>query len=149
MPSQKARQTYNRKNRTTINEKNRIRNNDAYKQNPELFKQRANKWQQANPEQYLWLKARARAKRSGLEFTISKEDIFIPKFCPYLGCELTHILGKGWLHTNASLDRIDNTKGYIKGNVQVVSWLANSMKRDASKEELLRFAESVLKLYGK
>ena len=46
-----------------------------------------------------------------------------------------------------SIDRIDNDKGYIKGNVQVISHKANSMKFTASKEELLKFAEWVKVTY--
>jgi hypothetical protein len=35
-----------------------------------------------------------------------------------------------------SLDRIDNTKGYVPGNVWVISWRANDLKRNATLEEL-------------
>lgn len=37
---------------------------------------------------------------------------------------------------SASLDRIDNTKGYVPGNIAVISWRANGLKSDASLEEL-------------
>ena len=47
-----------------------------------------------------------------------------------------------------SLDRMDNSKGYVKGNVQVISHKANSMKFSASKDELLKFAEWVMRVYS-
>ena len=43
-----------------------------------------------------------------------------------------------------SLDRIDNTKGYIEGNVAWISWKANTMKSDATREELKMFAEWII-----
>jgi hypothetical protein len=42
--------------------------------------------------------------------------------------------------SRASLDRIDNTKGYVPGNVVVVSYRANRIKSDATAQELLRIA---------
>jgi hypothetical protein len=45
-----------------------------------------------------------------------------------------------------SIDRIDNTKGYIKGNVIVMSTLANAMKNKASFEQLKSFSTNILKL---
>ena len=44
----------------------------------------------------------------------------------------------------ASLDRIDNSKGYIEGNVMWISWKANTMKSNATKKELKMFAEWVM-----
>ena len=44
----------------------------------------------------------------------------------------------------ASLDRIDNSKGYIEGNVMWISWKANTMKSNATKKELKMFAEWIM-----
>jgi len=35
-----------------------------------------------------------------------------------------------------SLDRIDATKGYIRGNVAIICWRCNALKRDATLSEL-------------
>lgn len=43
-----------------------------------------------------------------------------------------------------SVDRINPHLGYVPGNVQVISYKANSMKRNCTMEELLMFAETVL-----
>ena len=44
------------------------------------------------------------------------------------------------------LDRIDSTKGYIKGNVWVISNRANTLKNDASLQELKTLVENLEKL---
>lgn len=84
----------------------------------------------------VWSGARARAKEKGLEFSIRREDFLIPEFCPAIGIPLD------WSDRNhtPSLDRIDNTKGYVFGNVVVVSSKANTTKRDLTVEELKRMA---------
>ena len=59
--------------------------------------------------------------------------------CPLLGLKLMYKPYKQGLRppsNYASLDRIDPTKGYIEGNVQILSFRANSIKSDASLEEL-------------
>ncbi len=68
----------------------------------------------------------------------------IPTHCPYLGCELTYITGQGRLDTTASVDKIDPELGYVKGNVQVISDLANRMKNSATLQQLTTFAKNVL-----
>jgi hypothetical protein len=45
------------------------------------------------------------------------------------------------------LDKIVPELGYVKGNVQVISTLANTMKNQASIEQLLTFAHSVIRLH--
>lgn len=101
-------------------------------------------WMSNNPEQRMLKQARDSSKQRNLEFNITLEDIIIPTHCPYLGVELTTLMGVGRDNNRVSLDRIDNSKGYVKGNVQVISSKANFMKRDATIEELLTFARGIL-----
>jgi hypothetical protein len=94
-------------------------------------------------------RAKNRTKVNGLELSISYTDLVIPTHCPILGIPLEASVGSpGGTPGSPSLDRIDNTKGYIKGNIQVISHLANQMKAQASKEELVRFAKWVLAEYN-
>ena len=65
-----------------------------------------------------------------------------------MSVELTTIHGNGKLDTNASIDRIDSTKGYIPNNIEVISLLANRMKNSATIEQLKTFAKNIDKLYG-
>lgn len=89
-------------------------------------------------------KAKTRAQKRGLEFNIDESDIVIPEVCPIL--EVPLIIGtKGDYEYSPSLDRIDNTKGYVKGNVQVISKKANSMKNSATSEELQTFCKNILR----
>jgi len=106
--------------------------------------ERNKEWIKAHPEYQLWKQAKDSSKQRGLDFTITQEDIIIPTHCPYLGIALTNIRDGGRQDTNISLDRIDNTKGYVKDNIQVISSKANYMKRDATIPELLAFAKGVL-----
>lgn len=95
-----------------------------------------------SPAAYLYRIAKHRAKKKGIEFSIEVGDIVLPTHCPILGIELTmHSDGTtGGKNNSYSLDRIDTTQGYVKGNVHVISFLANSMKRNATPRELLCFA---------
>ena len=44
----------------------------------------------------------------------------------------------------ASLDRIDSTRGYLKGNVRYVTVIANFCKQGFSDEDVLAFARGVV-----
>jgi hypothetical protein len=93
----------------------------------------------------LYSDAKTRATKKGLEFNIELEDIVIPDMCPILDIKLE----KNKIHkgdNSPSLDRIDNAKGYIKGNVWVISSLANQMKSSANKEQLIKFGQWTLTL---
>ena len=111
-------------------------------------KERSLKYWLEDPIRRLLIYSKSRAKVANLEFNLSKEDIIIPEKCPYLGIELLNIIGDRSIKNKISLDRIDSSLGYIKGNVQVISWQANCMKNNASKEELIEFAKGVLKIHG-
>ena len=104
-------------------------------------------WRINNYEKYILQTAKGRARFHGIEFNLELSDISIPPICPYLGIPITQYQGKGLFDSNASLDRIDNTKGYVKGNVEVISNLANKMKRNATKEQLLCFAKNIMSKY--
>jgi hypothetical protein len=97
------------------------------------------------PEWKMHQRAKQRCKQTGRDFNIEVSDIVIPDVCPILGIKLNVNSGRSGAYNNSpSLDRINNSKGYIKGNVQVISQLANSMKSYASNEELHKFAQWVL-----
>lgn len=83
----------------------------------------------------LYKNIKSRCKRTGREFSIELEDIIIPEKCPVFGFELKREDKRTWMYA-PSVDRIDSSKGYIKGNVTVVSRRANILKRDATVEEL-------------
>jgi hypothetical protein len=48
-----------------------------------------------------------------------------------------------------SLDRIDNKRGYEKGNVIVVSMMANSIKNQATPSQIKKVGDFYEKLYRK
>jgi hypothetical protein len=95
-------------------------------------------------KKYMYSTAKIRAQKKGIPFDIEEDDIIIPKVCPIL--EVPLVLGhKGNYEYTPSLDRIDNSKGYVKGNIMVISKKANSMKNSASIEELKMFVKNVLR----
>jgi hypothetical protein len=109
----------------------------------EHFVAKMREWVGASPSLYLWRRAKERARVKGLAFSIEVQDVVVPARCPVLGCALSRGEGK-FCPTSPTLDRIDSTKGYVKGNVVVVSWRANRLKSDATLDELraiVRFYE--------
>lgn len=88
---------------------------------------------------------RCRAKTSGVPFDLTLEDLVIPSECPALGIPLNSHWGgatRDDVKDNCpSVDRIIPSLGYVKGNTQVISYRANRIKTDASKEEILSVYE--------
>lgn len=83
--------------------------------------------------------AKQHAKKIGVECTITIDDITVPNKCPIL--ETNFILHDKYY--TYSIDRIDNTKGYIPGNIGVITRLANMMKNCASEKQLLLFSKNI------
>lgn len=101
----------------------------------------------AHPVEHILRRAVARAARKNIECTITLDDIRpLPTHCPVFGFELTR--GNGMQDPTAfSLDRIDNSKGYIPGNVVVISYLANRLKNDGTAAQHERIAQW-MRAYG-
>lgn len=114
------------------------RNRDAFHATNRRFREQ-------NPARVMWKGARERARNKCLPFDLEESDIVIPTHCPVLGIELQ--IGKGQ-PTDASptLDRVVPEKGYVKGNVAVISSRANTIKRHgtaAEHEAIARWMRSV------
>lgn len=122
----------------------------------EALNERARKWRETNPEKTkevleksrknfpqrnILNKARSSAKVRGLEFNLELSDIIIPKYCPYFNVPLDTWGAKDFV---PSIDRIDSSKGYVKGNIEIISYLANKMKHTATQDQLVSFAKGVL-----
>jgi hypothetical protein len=67
-----------------------------------------------------------------------------PSKCPVFNKPFVE-RGEGFNNWSPSIDKIDPKKGYVRGNIQVISLLANCMKRDATPSQLKQFARWVLK----
>ena len=93
----------------------------------------------SRPLLLMWRRARGRAERSGKEFSITVADLGeMPTHCPILGIPLvTRIKPGAALPDTPSIDRIENRLGYIPGNVQIVSWIANHMKNAGTLDQLI------------
>lgn len=92
----------------------------------------------SDPRRKLLNSTKTSAKTRGLEHSISINDIVIPSVCPVFGVPL--ILG-GKSHNSVSVDRVDSSKGYIKGNVRVISFRANTLKSNGTLEEFQKIVE--------
>lgn len=104
-------------------------------------------WFRENWLEHLVHQARNRAKKSGVPFDITANDIHVPELCPLLQIPIRQNLGANAPCDNSpSLDRIIPELGYVRGNVMLISYKANKMKSNATKEELVVFSENVLRL---
>ena len=74
----------------------------------------------------LYDSAKSRATKKKRDFNIELDDIVIPEICPVFGTAIG----------TPSIDRIDSNKGYVKGNIRVISLRANHLKNNATVEEM-------------
>lgn len=122
------------------------RNKEDKAANPEKWKEwsrnsyHRRKADPKNIKAYLLKNAKARATQKELPFDITEEDIILPEICPVF----KRPFDRNDRRTGYSLDRITPELGYVKGNIQVISQLANAMKWDSTPSERLLFAEWIL-----
>lgn len=96
----------------------------------------------------MWNKIKNQALKRGLVFNVSIEycwDLFIKqnKQCALSGQEIE--INYKSRHITASLDRIDNDKGYVTDNVQWVHRKVNFMKQNMKEEEFFHFCKLIVK----
>lgn len=100
-------------------------------------------WRRANPDYWLWLNAKKRANKQGLEFDLSAEHVkslVAPMVCSVTGISLSWTWdGQDKNPWGPSLDRIDNAKGYTVDNVRVVCWIFNLAKSTWTDDVVERF----------
>jgi hypothetical protein len=97
-----------------------------------LCKKSAVDWKKVPLEKRIFNRVKSRAKNKNIEFNLELEDIILPEKCPIFNKDF--IYGDNdWTY---SVDRINNFKGYLKDNIQIISNRANRLKGDFSVEEL-------------
>lgn len=85
-----------------------------------------------------------RAKTKGIEFKISSDDLELPDFCPVLGIEIRYGSEVRMSPNSPSVDRIDNSKGYLPDNIKVISNRANILKKDGTIEEMRKIVQYMI-----
>ena len=117
-----------------------LKRRSSYKQKwghfPEESYVRADEFYQIIREKF----RRKKASNYKHDWDIEFNDLTFPTHCPILGIELNYFSPERQ-ENSVSFDRIDATKGYIKGNVVVVSWRANRIKNDGTAEEHQKIAD--------
>lgn len=130
----KARE-YAKEYRANNLEKSREYARKKYAKNKDKHKEWNRRRKHDNPAKWLLWIATARAKKNNIEITIQESDIIIPDVCPILGIKIAPNDG-AVSGSSLSLDRKDTTKGYVPGNVFVISHRANNLKRDMTISQL-------------
>lgn len=94
---------------------------------------------QSDPSRSLLKDAKRRAANKGVPFDITLEDVKAvwPQDgqCPILGLTIKPSVGRIAPYS-PSLDRIEPEKGYVRGNIVIVSSRANTLKNSATVAEL-------------
>lgn len=98
----------------------------------------------------MYYRIKAHAKLRKIKFNLEKKDIpEIPKHCPvFRWVELHTHYGEGrkFFADSPSVDRIYNERGYVKGNIRIISWWANMLKGHASLKEYRAIVEDAERL---
>lgn len=86
--------------------------------------------------------AKRRAAKLNLPFDLVLSDIVIPDTCPILGIPIVPAKHSITLNS-ATLDKIIPSRGYVRGNVWVISHKANKMKSNHTIETLELFLSKI------
>jgi hypothetical protein len=87
-------------------------------------------------------RAKQRAKKYDLIFTLEENDLELVEYCPILNIKLNWDGGPRSKNT-PSLDKIIPELGYTKENSRIISNFANTMKNSATLKELGEFSKNI------
>lgn len=134
----------------------RLHKREYMRREGKRFRERARiqrEWLRMNDPRALWAsqierQGRARARTRGLAYELDVDFILsiCPTHCPYFGLELVFANKGKVCPASATVDRIDSSLGYIKGNVEIISHRANSIKSYGTAEEHERIAARMREL---
>ena len=108
----------------------------------------SNRNDEFTPFRYTFRCVKRRFKDVDITLNDLKEQWEIQEgLCPFTGLKLilphdSNIHTIDFFH-RASLDRIDSSKGYVKGNIQFISTPINLMKSDKSDESIRQFLKEI------
>lgn len=116
--------------------------------NPNLIHGMSASSKNADPKEQriyiMFTSSKTRAKKDNVPHDIDpvwmKENLGTPDICPVLGIPIEWD-NDSTNDNSPSLDKFYPDKGYVKGNVQIISYRANRIKNDGSPEEWLKVAE--------
>lgn len=114
-----------------------------FQENKELIAGQQRRRYKNNPWPIVLSNVRLKSAKLGIPFNLTIEDVISPEHCPVFGFPLVQ-RGRGARGPQAnspSIDRIIPDLGYVKGNVIVVSMLANAIKQNANPEQIRRVAD--------
>jgi hypothetical protein len=138
-----------------------------YQANKEKFYEASKAWRAANPKKvklmavrrrtriqssleafadysFTTIKSRAKKDGRGLKITANYLKTLLEEakgVCQVTGLPISYKIGD--MH-KASFDRIDNNKGYVYGNLQVVSAYVNYAKQEFTQDELFKVAKAIV-----
>ena len=125
---------------------NKEKRDAYYLANKDRLNEAKRKWRREHYDEFyiqsLIDGARHRAKEKGLDFTITVNDIKLPTTCPVLGIPIyINKGGKSGKDNSPSLDRKDNSIGYVPDNTVVISYRANRLKSNGTVEEFRKIID--------
>ena len=100
---------------------------------------------------YLLAETRKRAKRKGMECTLSLRHIakcYATGRCQVTGIPFDIVGGGGRGNTKPfipTIDRIDSTLGYTDANCHMVCWIYNRCKGNWTRREVLKMATALIR----
>jgi hypothetical protein len=118
-----------------------------YHENLEYYAVKGKQWRVKNPKQAWAIRAknsaRARALDKGIEFSLTREYIMnlCDDKCPVFNTPFIYNGNKIQNSQSPSIDRIDITKGYIEGNVVIISMKANAIKNAYKADDIAKVAK--------